>query len=150
MGEIVYARLRRLYSPCAGVRMGPPRTKISDTSIWSGSPCNPSTTRSARGCHPCLRYVLLPMSPGWTNTMLARRKGFEPLTPRFEVWCSIQLSYRRAFFNGDDLSGSRVCKLAVSMPRAFASLIWKSLQQAISNENIFSSRRCPFLSMHDV
>ena len=24
-----------------------------------------------------------------------RRKGFEPLTPRFEVWCSIQLSYRR-------------------------------------------------------
>jgi hypothetical protein len=27
--------------------------------------------------------------------MMARRKGFEPLTPRFEVWCSIQLSYRR-------------------------------------------------------
>ena len=27
--------------------------------------------------------------------MVARRKGFEPLTPRFEVWCSIQLSYRR-------------------------------------------------------
>jgi hypothetical protein len=26
---------------------------------------------------------------------VARRKGFEPLTPRFEVWCSIQLSYRR-------------------------------------------------------
>jgi hypothetical protein len=29
--------------------------------------------------------------------LLARRKGFEPLTPRFEVWCSIQLSYRRRF-----------------------------------------------------
>ena len=28
--------------------------------------------------------------------LLARRKGFEPLTPRFEVWCSIQLSYRRS------------------------------------------------------
>ena len=28
---------------------------------------------------------------------VARRKGFEPLTPRFEVWCSIQLSYRRRF-----------------------------------------------------
>jgi hypothetical protein len=28
--------------------------------------CNPSTTRSARGCHPCLRYVVLPMCPGWT------------------------------------------------------------------------------------
>ncbi len=27
--------------------------------------------------------------------LVARRKGFEPLTPRFEVWCSIQLSYRR-------------------------------------------------------
>ncbi len=42
---------------------------ISDTSIWSRKPCNPSTTRSARGCHPCLRYVLLPMSPGRTNIM---------------------------------------------------------------------------------
>src|SRR5262249_14757198 len=30
-----------------------------------------------------------------SNVLLARRKGFEPLTPRFEVWCSIQLSYRR-------------------------------------------------------
>ncbi len=29
------------------------------------------------------------------NRTLARRKGFEPLTPRFEVWCSSQLSYRR-------------------------------------------------------
>ncbi len=28
--------------------------------------------------------------------MLARREGFEPPTPRFEAWCSIQLSYRRA------------------------------------------------------
>ena len=42
-------------------------TTISDTSIWSRKPCNPSTTRSAQGCHPCLRYVLLPMSPGWTE-----------------------------------------------------------------------------------
>jgi hypothetical protein len=28
----------------------------------------------------------------WEN--LVHRKGFEPLAPRFEVWCSIQLSYR--------------------------------------------------------
>jgi hypothetical protein len=42
-------------------------TMISDTSTWSRKPCNPSTTRSARGCHPCLRYVLLPMSPGRTT-----------------------------------------------------------------------------------
>ncbi len=26
---------------------------------------------------------------------MARRGGFEPPTPRFVVWCSIQLSYRR-------------------------------------------------------
>src|SRR5215471_11087415 len=26
--------------------------------------------------------------------LLAHRRGFEPLTPRFVVWCSIQLSYR--------------------------------------------------------
>jgi hypothetical protein len=25
-----------------------------------------------------------------------RRAGLEPATPRFEVWCSIHLSYRRA------------------------------------------------------
>ena len=40
---------------------------IWDTSIWSSKPCRPSTTRSARGCHPCLRYVLSPMSPGRTQ-----------------------------------------------------------------------------------
>ncbi|MDB5359425.1 MAG: hypothetical protein JWO51_722, partial [Rhodospirillales bacterium] len=27
---------------------------------------------------------------------MVRPKGFEPLTPRFVVWCSIQLSYGRA------------------------------------------------------
>jgi hypothetical protein len=35
---------------------------ISTSSISSRKPCNPSTTPSAQGCHPCLRYVLLPMS----------------------------------------------------------------------------------------
>lgn len=34
-------------------------------------------------------------SAATTIRWMARRKGFEPLTPRFEVWCSIQLSYRR-------------------------------------------------------
>jgi Helix-turn-helix domain len=37
---------------------------ISATSTWSRKPCNLSTTRSARGCHLCLRYGLLPMSQG--------------------------------------------------------------------------------------
>ena len=41
---------------------------ISDTSTWSRKPCNPSTTRSARGCHLCLRYDLLPMCPGRTKS----------------------------------------------------------------------------------
>jgi hypothetical protein len=27
--------------------------------------------------------------------LLARSEGFEPPAPRFEVWCSIQLSYER-------------------------------------------------------
>src|SRR6185436_18360674 len=27
--------------------------------------------------------------------LMARSEGFEPPTPRFEVWCSIQLSYER-------------------------------------------------------
>ena len=30
------------------------------------------------------------------ESKMARPKGFEPLTPRFVVWCSIQLSYGRA------------------------------------------------------
>src|SRR5215831_20247715 len=29
------------------------------------------------------------------NNLLARSEGFEPATPRFEVWCSIRLSYER-------------------------------------------------------
>jgi transposase InsO family protein len=57
-------------------------TTIWDTSTWNKGPCNPSTTRSARGCHPCLRYVLLPMSSGWTYRRMERRAGFEPATSR--------------------------------------------------------------------
>ena len=37
---------------------------------------------SARGCHPCLRYVLLPipMCPGWTLSDVVGAAGFEPTT----------------------------------------------------------------------
>ena len=46
-------------------------TTISASSTWSKSPCSPWTTRSARGCYPCLRYGLSPMSQS--------RTGFELL-----------------------------------------------------------------------
>jgi hypothetical protein len=36
---------------------------IWDISISILESWNRSTTRSARGCHPCRRYILLPMSP---------------------------------------------------------------------------------------
>ncbi len=39
---------------------------------------------------------------------MARPKGFEPLTPRFVVWCSIQLSYGRV--GGDISPPSVLCK----------------------------------------
>ena len=60
-------------------------TMISDISTWSRKPCNPSTTRSARGCHPCLRYVLLPMCPGRTLKTLERVNGIEP---SYSAWKS--------------------------------------------------------------
>lgn len=44
---------------------------IWDASIRSREPWRPSTIRSARGCHLCLRYVPQPMSPGRTTRRLA-------------------------------------------------------------------------------
>jgi hypothetical protein len=37
----------------------------------------------------------LEAAPNKLLISLARSEGFEPPTPRFEVWCSIQLSYER-------------------------------------------------------
>ncbi|MHC2360283.1 hypothetical protein ACVIOG_002424 [Rhizobium leguminosarum] len=48
---------------------------ISDISIWSRGLCKPSRTRSAQGCHPCLRDVLLPMSPVWAGRSPERCGG---------------------------------------------------------------------------
>jgi hypothetical protein len=45
------------------------------------NPATPSTTLSAQGCHPCLRYVPLPMSPVPTMDLLLQRTGFEPPAP---------------------------------------------------------------------
>jgi hypothetical protein len=43
---------------------------IWGTSISILGCSNHSTTRSARGCYLCSRYILLPMSPGWTKWRL--------------------------------------------------------------------------------
>jgi hypothetical protein len=51
-------------------------------------PYNLSTTRSVRGCHPCLRYAVLPICPGRTIRVLERAKGFEPSTPTLARSCS--------------------------------------------------------------
>ena len=46
---------------------------------------------------------------------MARPKGFEPLTPRFVVWCSIQLSYGRLFYFLTPLRGrSSSCLVGVA------------------------------------
>src|SRR4029077_20729926 len=56
-------------------------TTISASSISNRKPCNPSTTPSAQGCHPCLRYVPLPMSPVRTRDSPLEEEGFEPSVP---------------------------------------------------------------------
>src|SRR6266496_3175010 len=60
-------------------------TTIWDISTSNRGPCSPSTTPSARGCHPCLRYNLSPMSPGRTERKLVPRKGFEPPTHALRI-----------------------------------------------------------------
>jgi hypothetical protein len=41
--------------------------------------CNPSATPSAQGCHPCLRFVSLPMSPVRTKDSPAEKAGLKLL-----------------------------------------------------------------------
>ncbi len=50
-------------------------------------------------------------SPGMDTRMkMARPKRFELLTPRFVVWCSIQLSYGRVF--AEPFTGQRPARLS--------------------------------------
>ena len=44
--------------------------------------------------------------------MMARPEGFEPPTPRFVVWCSIQLSYGRMPLN--PRGGTRNARIAIA------------------------------------
>jgi hypothetical protein len=48
--------------------------------------------------------------------VLARSKGFEPLTPRFEVWCSIQLSYERARAHNSCFGAKVTTPVAIAAP----------------------------------
>ena len=72
---------------------------------WSALPQPP---RDAI-CVPCASPDLFEAVPPAAQCagkpyLLARSEGFEPPTPRFEVWCSIQLSYeRRGLFIGASL-----------------------------------------------
>jgi transposase len=74
---------RSMSPPCSPVRSSESRksmtafgssascTMISAISTWSREPCRPSTIRSARDRHLCLRYKPSPMSPGRTVGDLA-------------------------------------------------------------------------------
>jgi hypothetical protein len=57
----------------------------------------PTDTPSAQGCHPCLKYVLLPMSPGWTPLSLG--------DPGRIRTCDLQL--RRLPLSSTELRGRR-------------------------------------------
>src|SRR6266851_6762236 len=81
---------------------GPTKTGCSPGLRRLGEPRDETVSRT----HPCFHIASTAARFGsspiccieirWNfSGLLARRKGFEPLTPRFEVWCSIQLSYRR-------------------------------------------------------
>ena len=53
---------------------------------------NRSKIRSVQKCYLCLRYDLLPMSPGWTLKRLVAGGGFEP--PTFGLCDLTHLSMR--------------------------------------------------------
>ena len=50
---------------------------------------------------------------------MARSKRFELLTPRFVVWCSIQLSYERA--GGENRNGGGTYSINPGYARAMAA-----------------------------
>src|SRR6201988_3693331 len=67
---------------------------IWDTSIWRLGCLNRSKIHSAQKCYPCLRYVVSPMSPGWTLKRLVGLGGLEPPTSPLSGARSSHLSYR--------------------------------------------------------
>ncbi len=61
---------------------------LCHASVKQWLPVTPQTLRKAK----MLCHLEAPIS-NFFRKILAHPKGLEPLTPRFVVWCSIQLSY---------------------------------------------------------
>ena len=90
-GGFFYAWILTAPIDIAGRRLG---IKEVDDGIWLASfmhydlgsfdleqkTLQPLDNPSARGCHPCLRYDLLPMSPGWTQSDRTHMEELEPPT----------------------------------------------------------------------
>ena len=74
--------------------------------ISNRKPCNPSTTPSAQGCHPSLRYVSLPMSPVRTTDCSLEEDGFELAVPprRERLWAATPGKHCR--FGPEPVGGS--------------------------------------------
>jgi hypothetical protein len=106
-GQLCLHRKRiNISSVLAGQRLG---IKEVDEGIWLASfmhydlgyfdleqkTLQPSTTRSARGCHPRLRYVLSPMCPGWTDIWVA--EGVSAKNEQFMCFISYLVTPCRAY-----------------------------------------------------
>src|SRR5262245_4002946 len=85
-------RLRWQHSPRAGGGNSPalPLPRPLASFLGAEGPPGPAVTRQVTQ-GTALAKSTLPNR----LILLARSEGFEPPTPRFEVWCSIQLSYER-------------------------------------------------------
>src|SRR6201997_5935861 len=64
--------------------------------------------KQAQGCHPCLRYLLLSISPVRTFEIMASPAGLEPATHSLGNCCSILLSYGDWVGFGDLVSSAPV------------------------------------------
>ena len=77
---------------------------------------------------------------GLTLKKMARPKRFELLTPRFVVWCSIQLSYGRVFrlcigLQGARMRPNKVRTVAKSALATRSGLAWQGPLGAICRPN---------------
>ena len=78
-----------------------PRQPLARPLARASAPGIPSRREGAARWPPAVTRKVTPRPatanrcPDNSLILLARSEGFEPPTPRFEVWCSIQLSYER-------------------------------------------------------